>query len=200
MRMRKQYRLTYFIAQSFKNLWRNGVMSFASMAVLMSCLVVLGGFTLLSAHPFHSGDFVEIAGQCGTVEEINMTYTRLATPDNKQVSIPNSAVVAAQIVNYTANGTRRVEVIVRAPYAEDAQKVIDALVLAGTVGKVLLDPAPAAVVLEYGESSLLYSLRVWVRAEDYWDVFFAVNQRVQQVFREQGIRIPYPQLQLHVEK
>ena len=97
-----------------------GIVALASVLTLAVSLAlqnmlgnVLGGLTLLSTKPFHSGDYVEIAGQSGTVEEINMTYTRLATPDNKQVSIPNSAVVAAQIVNYTASGTRRVEVKVQ---------------------------------------------------------------------------------------
>ena len=120
----RRYNLFYFIGQALRGLWRNGVMSFASIAVLMSCLVVIGGFTLLSTHPFHSGDFVEIAGQSGTVEEISMTYTKLATPDNKLISIPNSAVVAAQIVNYSALGLRRVDIDVAASYDTPAQQVV----------------------------------------------------------------------------
>ena len=184
-----------------------GVVALASVLTLAVSLAlqnmlanVLGGFTILSTHPFRSGDFVEIAGQSGTVEEIGMAYTKLATADNKQVSIPNSAVVAAQIVNYTAGGTRRVAVDLRASYEVPPQKVIDALVLAGTVDKVLLEPAPTAVVTGFGESAIEYSLRVWTKAEDYWDVFFAVNQKVCQVFAEQSIPVPYPQLQIHMEK
>ena len=96
---------------------------------------IIGGFTILYTHPFHSGDYVEIAGQGGTVKEINMTYTMLATPDNKLISIPNSSVVAAQIVNYSASETRRVEVVASASYTVPTQQVIDALVLAGTVDK-----------------------------------------------------------------
>ena len=184
-----------------------GIVALASVLTLAVSLAlqnmlgnVLGGLTLLSIKPFHSGDYVEIAGQSGTVEEIDMTYTRLATPDNKQVSIPNSAVVAAQIVNYSASGTRRVEVKVHASYDAEPQEVIDALVLAGTVYKALTDPAPAAVVLGYGESAMEYSLRIWVRSDDYWDVFFLVNQRVHRIFREQHIQIPYPQVQIHMDK
>ena len=184
-----------------------GIVALASVLTLAVSLAlqnmlgnVLGGLTLLSTKPFHSGDYVEIAGQAGTVEEINMTYTRLATPDKKQVPIPNSAVVAAQIVNYSASDTRRVEVKVRASYDADPQKVIDALVLAGTVDKVLTDPAPTAVVLGYGESAVEYSLRLWVKSEDYWDVYFSVNQKVYRIFREHGIRIPYPQVQIRMEK
>lgn len=159
---------------------------------------IIGGFTILYTHPFHSGDYVEIAGQGGTVQEINMTYTMLSTGDNKLVSIPNSAVVAAQIVNYSATGTRRVEVVVSASYDIPTQKVIDALVLAGTVDNVLLEPAPAAVVTGYGESAISYSLRIWVKTPDYWSVYFQVNQRVKDIFDQQGITMTYPHLNVHL--
>ena len=182
-----------------------GVVALASVLTLAVSLSlqnaltnVIGGFTLLSTHPFHSGDFVEIAGQSGTVEEISMTYTKLATPDNKLISLPNSAVVAAQIVNYTASGTRRVDVNVSASYEVPTQKVLDALVLAGTVDNALLEPAPVAVISGYGESAINYSLRIWVKSADYWDVFFLVNQRVKQIFDEQGVYMTYPHLNVHV--
>ena len=161
---------------------------------------IIGGFTILYTHPFHSGDYVEIAGQGGTVKEINMTYTMLATPDNKLISIPNSSVVAAQIVNYSAAETRRVEVAVSASYTAPTQKVIDALVLAGTVDNALLDPAPVAFVTEYGDSAIRYSLRLWVKSADYWDVYFQVNQRVKDIFDEQDITMTYPHLNVHIEK
>ena len=161
---------------------------------------IIGGFTILYTHPFHSGDYVEIAGQGGTVKEINMTYTMLATPDNKMISIPNSAVVAAQIVNYSASEIRRVDVAVSASYTAPVQTVIDALVSAGTVEKVLADPAPVAVVSAYGESAIAYSLRLWVKNADYWDVYFQVNQRVKAVFEEQGIEMTYPHLNVHLHQ
>lgn len=161
---------------------------------------IIGGFTILYTRPFHSGDYVEIAGQGGTVQEINMTYTMLSTPDNKLISIPNSAVVAAQIVNYSAADSRRVDVEASASYEVPTQKVIDALVLAGTVDKALLDPAPVAVVTGYGESAIQYSLRLWAKTEDYWDVYFQVNQRVKNTFDEQGIAMTYPHLNVHLDK
>ena len=161
---------------------------------------IIGGFTILYTHPFHSGDYVEIAGQGGTVKEINMTYTMLATPDNKMISIPNSAVVSAQIVNYSASETRRVEVVVSASYDAPIQKVLDALVLAGTVDKVLPDPAPKAVVTSYGDSAIAYSLRLWVKTPDYWDVYFQVNQRVKTIFDEQDISMTYPHLNVHLQQ
>lgn len=161
---------------------------------------IIGGFTLLYTQPFHSGDYVEIAMQAGTVQEINMSYTKLLTPDNKAISIPNSAVVAAQIVNYSAESTRRVDVPVTVSQEIPTQKVIDALALAGTLDNVLLEPAPGAVVTGYGEGVINYSLRVWVKTEDYWDVFFAVNQRVKQIFDEQGIAMAYTHLNVHLHQ
>ena len=161
---------------------------------------IIGGFTILYTHPFHSGDYVEIAGQGGTVKEINMTYSVLATPDQKIISIPNSAVVAAQITNYSEAETRRVDVVASASYDAPTQQVIDALVQAGTVDKVLLDPAPMAVITSYGDSAIQYALRVWVKNADYWDVYFAVNKRVKDIFDEQGIQMTYPHINVHLDK
>ena len=184
-----------------------GVVALASVLTLALSLAlqnmvanVIGGFIILYTHPFRSGDYVEIANQSGTVTEINMTYTMLSTPDNKLVCIPNSNVTAAQIVNYSAAETRRVSIDVSASSDAPTQKVIDALALAGTVDSVLLEPAPQAVVTAYGDSAISYSLRVWVKTADYWDVHFAVMQRVKQIFDEQGIEMTYPHLNVHLEK
>lgn len=177
------------------------VLTLAVSLALQNMLAnVIGGFTILSTTPFHSGDYVEIAGQAGTVEEINMTYTKLVTPDQKLISIPNSAVIAAQIVNYSASETRRVDVNVSASYKTPIQNVIDALVQAGTVDNVLTDPAPFAAVTAYGESAIEYTLRVWVRNADYWDVYFAVTEKIKRVFDEQGIEMTYPHLNVHIDK
>ena len=184
-----------------------GIVALASVLTLSLSLAlqnmlanVIGGFTLLYTQPFHSGDYVEIAAQAGTVQEINMSYTKLSTPDNKTISIPNSAVVAAEIVNYSTETTRRVEVPVAVALDVPTQKVIDALTLAGTLDNVLLEPAPMAVVTGFGEGVINYSLRVWVKTEDYWDVFFAVNQRVKQIFDEQGIAMAYAHLNVHLHQ
>lgn len=182
-----------------------GIVALASVMTLALSLAlqnmvsnVIGGFTILYTHPFHSGDFVEIAGQSGTVKEINMTYTMLSTPDNKLISIPNSAVTAAQIVNFSAAETRRVDIAVTASYDCPPQQVIDALVQAGTLDNVLLEPAPVAVLTGYGDSAISYSLRVWVKSGDYWDVYFAINQRISSIFAEQGIEMTYPHLNVHM--
>ena len=184
-----------------------GIVALASVLTLALSLAlqnmvsnIIGGFTILYTHPFHSGDYVEIAGQAGTVQEINMTYTKLATPDNKVISIPNSAVVAAQIVNYSSEPTRRVDVNVSASYDAPIQDVLDALVEAGKVDKVLTDPAPVAFVTAYGESAIQYSLRIWAKNENYWDVYFAANRKVKEIFDQRGIAMTYPHLNVHLDK
>lgn len=183
-----------------------GVVAMASVLTLAVSLAlqnmlanVIGGFTVLTTHPFHSGDYVEIGAMAGTVKEITMTYTVLVTPDNKIVSMPNSSVVAAQITNYSASGSRRVDVNVSASYDAPVQKVIDALVEAGTVEKALADPAPFAALTSYGDSAINYTLRVWVNSADYWDVFFQVNQRVSEAFAENGIEMTYPHVNVHMK-
>ena len=201
------YILLFLIAASTLGIDVSSIVALASVLTLALSLSlqnmvsnIIGGFTILYTHPFHSGDYVEIAGQAGTVREINMTYTVLATPDNRVVSIPNSAVVAAQIVNYSSADSRRVEITVSASYDAPTQKVLDALVQAGTVDNVLLEPAPAAVITDYGDSAIGYSLRLWVKPEDYWDVHFLVMQRIKDIFDQQGIEMTYPHLNVHLDK
>ena len=201
------YVILFLIAASALGIDVSSIVALASVLTLALSLAlqnmvsnVIGGFTILYTHPFRSGDYVEIAGQGGTVREINMAYTILATPDNRVVSIPNSAVVAAQIVNYSSADSRRVELPVSASYDAPHQKVLDALVLAGTVDNALLEPAPSAVITGYGDSAINYSLRVWVKPEDYWDVYFLVNQRIKDIFDQQGIEMTYPHMNVHMVK
>jgi len=171
-----------------------------SLALQNALSNLIGGFTLLYTKPFHSGDFVEIAGQSGTVQEIGLTYTKLATADNKVVSIPNSAVVATQIVNYTVSGTRRVQVIVSASYDAPVENVLEALREAADVPTAIQDPAPSAALLNYKESAIEYTLFVWCKAEDYWTTLFDANKNVKAVFAEKGIAMTYPHLNVHLDK
>lgn len=161
---------------------------------------VFGGFTVLTNHPFHSGDYVDIGGQAGTVEEISMTYTRLATPDNKIILIPNGTVATAQIINYSAAPTRRVELTVSASYDAPTRKVIDTLLEAAADEKILPEPAPFAGVSEYGDSAITYVLRFWVNSPDYWDTYYRVNQRIGVCFQENGVEMTYPHLIVHTDK
>lgn len=201
------YVLLFLIAASQMGIDVSSIVALASVLTLALSLALqnmvsnlIGGFVILYTHPFHSGDYVEIAGQGGTVKEISMTYTVLATPDNRIISIPNSAVAAAQVVNYSSADSRRIELTVTASYDAPTQKVLDALVLAGTVDNALLNPAPSAVIVSYDDSAIRYSLRIWVKPGDYWDVYFQVNQRIKDVFDQQGIEMTYPHLNVHLEK
>lgn len=184
-----------------------GVIALASVLTLSVSLAlqnalanVFGGFTLLYTAPFHSGDFVDIGTESGTVVEIGMTYTKLQTPDNKMISIPNSTVVNGDIINYSITGTRRVDIPVTAVYTEPSQKVLDALIQAATHNKVLLDPAPVAVMDSYGESTINYVLRVWTKTEDYWDVRNAIMLNLKNIFDAQDIKMVYPHIHVYTEK
>ena len=201
------YILLFLIAASQMGIDVSSIVALASVLTLALSLALqnmvsnlIGGFVILYTHPFHSGDYVEIAGQGGTVKEISMTYTVLATPDNRIISIPNSAVAAAQVVNYSSADSRRVELTVTASYDAPTQKVLDALVLAGTVDNALLNPAPSAVIVSYDDSAIRYSLRIWVKPGDYWDVYYQVNQRIKDVFDQQGIEMTYPHLNVHLDQ
>ncbi len=171
-----------------------------SLAVQNALTNVIGGFTLLYTKPYHSGDYVDIGTDSGTVTEIGMTYTKLLTPDNKMISIPNSIVVAGDIVNYSITGTRRVDIPVQVEYGVPTQKVIDALVQAGTVDNVLLEPSPMAVITGYDTSAINYSLRVWTKTEDYWDVTFLINQNIMNIFTAQDIQMAYPHMNVHIQQ
>ena len=184
-----------------------GVIALASVLTLSVSLAlqnalanVFGGCTLLYTAPFHSGDFVDIGAESGTVVEIGMTYTKLQTPDNKMISIPNSTVVAGDIVNYSITGTRRVDMTVTAVYTEQSQKVLDALIQAATHDKVMLDPAPVAVIDSYGDSAICYTLRVWTKTEDYWDVRNAIMLNIKTIFDAQDIKMVYPHIHVYNEK
>lgn len=171
-----------------------------SLSVQAALSNVIGGFTLLYTKPFTSGDFVEIAGKSGTVLEVGLTYTKLATPDNKIVSLPNSAVTAGEIINFTVTGTRRVDITVSASYTTPVEQVLASLCEAAQVPGVLADPAVFAGVDKYGESAIVYVVRSWCKSEDYWTVYFDTNQNIRTVFEKNGIAMTYPHLNVHLDK
>ena len=184
-----------------------GIVALASVLTLAVSLSlqnmlanVIGGFTLLYTQPFHGGDYVEIAGQSGTVKDVGIAYTRLLTPDNKMISIPNSAVVAAQVVNYSSTGKRRVDISISASYDAPVEKVEQALRTACQVNGVLVEPAPFVSVTNYGDSAIEYVIRVWVETDNYWDVHFAITHNIKAQFDAQGIEMTYPHLNVHLDK
>lgn len=183
-----------------------GVVAMASVLTLAVSLSVqnlltnvFGGFTLLYTKPFASDDYVEIAGQSGTVKEIGLSYTKLATADNKIVSIPNSAVVAAEIINYTVTGTRRLDINLTVSYSIPAETVLELLEKAAEQPKVKTDPGKVIAIKEYNERSITYGLMLWCDAADYWDLKFAVNRDLSRLAEEAGIRFYDPRLSVHME-
>ena len=171
-----------------------------SLAVQNLLANVFGGFTLLYTKPFASEDYVEIAGQSGTVKEIGLSYTKLATPDNKIVSIPNSAVVAAEIVNYTVTGTRRLDVNLEVSHSVAPETVLEIMEKAAQQPQVRQDPKPVIAMKEYGQQSITYGMMLWCNTADYWDLKFAINRELSRLAQEAGITFYDPHLHIHMDK
>ena len=135
----------------------------------------------------------------GSVEEISVSYTKLATVDGKRIYIPNSDAASARICNYSVEGRRRVDLYIGVSYDAPAEKVREALLAAAQHPKTLQDPAPLVVLNNYQDSSIQYLLMLWTASGDYLDVRFAVNEAVKRELDARGIAIPYPQLDVHFE-
>ena len=160
----------------------------------------VGGMTILLLKPFRAGDFVKIGDTEGTVQTIGVFYTELTTPDNRHISLPNSNLTNTAIVNYTREGTRRLDVFFGVSYQADIDQVIRVLseVVAQTPG-VLPEPAPAVKLNECADSSLIFVMRVWTTTADYWDVRFAFLEHGKKALDRAGIEIPYPQMDVHMK-
>lgn len=171
-----------------------------SLAVQDVLANVFGGLTLLYTQPFHSGDYVEIGATGGTVAEIGLSYTKLTTPDNKEISIPNKSVVAAEIVNYTTTGKRRVDFVVTASYDAPIQTVLASLRQAAQVPTRLEENDPFVAVSNYGDHAIEYILRVWSTTDDYWTTKFTINEKIKEIFDANGVEMTYPHLNVHFDK
>jgi small conductance mechanosensitive channel len=158
------------------------------------------GVLMLLFKPIKVGDFVEVGGAKGTVKEIQIFNTILSSPDNVRIIIPNAQVTGGNIMNYTINGTRRVDLVVGVSYEDDLKKAKKAIekVLVGD-DRILKEPAPTVAVSELGDSSVNFVVRPWVKATDYWDVYFDITQKVKLSLDENGITIPYPQRDIHMK-
>lgn len=170
-----------------------------SLAVQTLLSNVAGGLILLSNKPFRIGDYVQTAGGSGYVRDQRLTVTVLETRDGCRITIPNSAVSAGTVTNYDAVGRRRVTTTVTASYDAPVDTVKLALAeAAARVPKLLRDPAPAAIVSSYGESSIEYQLFSWVLSEDYWSVSGALNEEIKKAFDAHGIEMTYNHLNVHI--
>lgn len=157
------------------------------------------GFLLILFRPFRAGDYIEGAGTAGTVEGIQIFTTQLTTPDNKRIIIPNAKLTGDNIVNWSASGTRRVDLEFGVGYGADIDraKAIIAGILAED-GRVLQDPAPAIAVAALADSSVKLVARPWASTADYWGVVFDTTEKVKKRFDAEGIPIPYPQRDVHL--
>lgn len=170
-----------------------------SLAVQNFLSNVAGGLQLIASKPFTVGDFVEVGGCTGTVTEIGLFYTKLNSADNKLVQLPNSAIVSANIINYSSEDMRRVDVAVSASYDSDPELVRRVLVtLAGEHALTVATPAPEAHISAYQDSAIAYVLRCWCANADYWSVYFDLMDGVKPAFDRAGIEMSYPHVNVHM--
>lgn len=157
-----------------------------------------GGIVILLFRPFKVGDYIEAQGTGGSVTEIQIFHTILTTPDNKKIYLPNGALSSGNITNYSKEPLRRVDFTVAVEYGEDIDKVRKALSDILSMDKrVMQEPAPVIVLGSLADSSVNMTVRVWVKSEDYWNVFFQTNETIYNEFNRLGINFPYPQLTIH---
>lgn len=160
---------------------------------------VFSGITLLITRPFEPGDYVDVAGNVGTVKTIGLFYTVLDTFENKRVNIPNADVTAASLVNYSAEPIRRLDMTFTAAYDFPTQLVEEALLEAAAASEpILTDPAPHAAIRAYQSSRIEYALWVWCQTGVYWDAVFAINENVQKSFQRRGIQMGYDRQDVRV--
>lgn len=157
------------------------------------------GILIILFRPFRVGNFIEGGGATGTVKEISMLVTVLATPDNKMVIVPNSAIMGATITNFNGYATRRIDFVFGIGYEDDFEQAKTILTdIISKHPKVLADPAPNIRVTAHAESSINIVARPWVNGADYWAVYFDIMEQVKARFDEEGITIPYPQRDVHL--
>ncbi|QJD60648.1 mechanosensitive ion channel [Pseudomonas sp. gcc21] len=158
-----------------------------------------GGMLIIILRPFRAGEFIEAQGVMGTVDSIQIFHTVLKTADNKTIIIPNGSLSNGNIVNYSRQPTRRVDLNMGIGYNDDVKKARKILLdLAAADERVHKDPAAAVWLVSLGESSVNLSLRMWTNNADYWGVFWDIQELAKEHFEREGITIPFPQRTLHV--
>lgn len=206
-------RYTLFIIVLIAALSRIGVQTASVVAVIGAAGLAVGlalqgslsnfaaGVLIVAFRPFKSGDYVEIGGVAGSVDSIQIFQTVLKSPDNKMVVVPNSAVIGGAITNYSRHETRRVDMVIGVSYKSDLQKT--KRVLRETLEKdprILKDPDMTIGVLTLADSSINFVVRPWCKTSDYWAVYFDSMQAIKEVLDANGIEIPFPQMDVHLNK
>ncbi|KAA1196521.1 small-conductance mechanosensitive channel MscS [Vibrio cholerae] len=206
-------RYTLFIIVLIAALSRIGVQTASVVAVIGAAGLAVGlalqgslsnfaaGVLIVAFRPFKSGDYVEIGGVAGSVDSIQIFQTVLKSPDNKMVVVPNSAVIGGAITNYSRHETRRVDMVIGVSYKSDLQKT--KRVLRETLEKdprILKDPDMTIGVLTLADSSINFVVRPWCKTSDYWAVYFDSMQAIKEALDANGIEIPFPQMNVHLNK
>ncbi len=160
-----------------------------------------GGVLILLTKPFVVGDYIVASGMEGTVREIGICYTRLLTPDNRTVILPNGGLANTNLINVSAQPERRVDIIVPIAYEDDIRGVREMLLAVADGNDKILPERPKEVyVKEFGESSVNMVFRVWVKKEDYWPVYFGLMEEIKYAMTERGFTIPFQQIDIHMDK
>ena len=159
------------------------------------------GVLLIIFRPFQVGNYIDAGGVSGTVEKITIFNTIMLTPDNREIIVPNAAVYGGTITNFSARATRRIDLVFGIGYGDDVKKARDIMVQTmESDDRILKDPAPTVAVSELADSSVNFVVRPWVNASDYWDVKWDLTEKIKLAFDEQGVSIPFPQMDVHTDK
>ncbi len=177
-----------------------GVIGLAvSLAIQGTLSNLAGGIQVLVSKPFKAGDYVEAGGVSGTVQEVGLAYTKLATADNKVISVPNGEISGEKIINYTTAEKRRVDLTFNASYDDPPQRVIETIrQVVGAHPRALFSPEPFIRVNAYRDSSVEYVVRVWCVTEDYWPLYHDLLEQVKAAFDQNGISMPYSHVNVHL--
>ncbi|MGM9971818.1 MAG: mechanosensitive ion channel family protein [Anaeroplasmataceae bacterium] len=158
-----------------------------------------GGILIILTRPFNIGDYIEAEGKSGTVEDINIFYTNIVTPDNVVIMIPNGSLANGVIVNKSIKDTRRVDEVFSISYESDYLKAEAVIIdVCKANDKIFIDPAPFCRISSHSESSIDLTTRVWCNASDYWDVHFYLLENVKTAFEKNNIEIPYNKLDVNL--
>lgn len=206
-------RYTLFIVVLIAALGRIGVQTASVVAIIGAAGLAVGlalqgslsnfaaGVLIVAFRPFKSGDYVEVAGTAGSVDSIQIFQTILKTPDNKMVVLPNSAIIGGAITNYSRHDTRRVDLVIGVSYKADLNKtkqVLRDIVERDT--RVLKEPGVTVEVSQLADSSINFVVRPWVKSSDYWPVYWELLHKIKEGLDENGIEIPFPQMDVHLNK
>ncbi len=158
-----------------------------------------GGVLILIFRPFNVGDFIDIGGYSGTVKDIQLLYTALNTTDNRRITIPNGELANGKIINYSVEDRRRIDLVFGVSYDDDIEEVKEILTrIVAAHPLTIKEPEPTIRVAAYQESSIDFTVKVWCKREDYWTIYYDLQEQVKITFDKENISIPFPQIDINI--